>query len=318
MKRGWIENTEMPDEYMQDHQRFWMWICSNLKSDYLEFIQDGFYSEGFDNEKRSEVRQSLKDRIRDKNDIDFIFAMGTWAGQDMADAQMNVPTEVASSSDPVGAGIVISAEDSGFQHMHAKIEPDRYKKQLQIFYGLTGFSRLGFIMEDSQEGRTYSAYREIKELADEVGFEMEICDAPFSDVTQAEAEQNALECYRELVDSSDAVYVTVHVGVSEKSIPQIVKMLTDAKIPSFSQRGENEVEAGILMSISQADFSYAADFHAKTATMVFHGKEPGSIPMIWNAPAKITINLETADRIGWYPPYDVLKAADRLYDTIPE
>jgi len=318
MKRGWIENQKIPDEYFKEHRKFWVWVTQNLKTEFLEFLPDGFYSSDFDQEKRIRVKQHLKDRITTENDIDFIFAMGTWAGQDMADAAMHVPTEVASTSDPIGSGIVKSVDDSGFDHLHAKIEPDRYKKQLKIFYDLVGFKRLGFIMEDSPEGRTYSAYSQIAELSQEAGFKMVICNARFSGVSQADAESNAVTCYKDLSDEVDAVYVTVHRGVVDGNMAKIVKTLTDNGVPSFSQRGENEVEKGALMSISQANFSYAADFHARAISRIFHGETPGSIPMVWNAPAKITINLETADRIGWFPPYAILKAADRLYDNIPE
>ena len=40
-----------------------------------------------------------------------MIAMGTWAGQDLANGEHSVPTVVASCSDPIGSGIVKSAEE---------------------------------------------------------------------------------------------------------------------------------------------------------------------------------------------------------------
>jgi len=316
MDKGWIEKREIPDTYMKKHNNFWLWCTKNLKSDYVEFVDDAFYTSEFQEDKRAANKAKLKKRIKISNDLDLIIAMGTWAGQDMADKDMNVPTIVVSSSDPLKSKIVKSADDSGYDHLHAKLEPDRYKKQIDVFFNLIGFKTLGFIMEDSLEGRTFSAYDDIIEMAEKYGFKTEICEAKFSDLSQAEAEENAIRCYRKLVKNVDAIYVTVHVGVSGKSIGRIVNIINKAKIPSFSQRGENEVEAGILMSISQAGFSYMADFHAEVITRIFNGEKPRDIPMQWTAPAQIALNIESAYLINWDPPFEILNAADRLYDSI--
>ncbi|MGE4267241.1 MAG: ABC transporter substrate binding protein [Deferribacterales bacterium] len=316
MNKGWVQKKTFSDKNFKTHAEFWKWICTNIKSEYVQFVPDAYYSSCFDPEKRIAAKKSLGQRIKTKKDLNLIIAMGTWAGQDMADKNMNVPTIVASTSDPIGSKIIKSATDSGFAHLHAKVEPDRYRKQVELFHSLTGFRKLGFIMEDSEEGRTYSAYNDIAALSKKLKFRMIICQAPFSGISQEQAEQNALSCYSKLVRQADAVYVTVHRGITDDNISKLVDILIKAKKPSFSQRGENEVAAGILMSVSQAGFSHAGAFHADVIAQIFHGKKPGSIPMIWNAPALIALNIATAEKIRWNPPFEILKAADRLYDSI--
>jgi len=151
------------------------------------------------------VRDAITRRLRERHDIDLIIAMGTWAGQDMAALGAPVPTIVASTSDAVGAHIVASAEDSGLENLHARVQPERYQHQVRLFHEIVPFKALGLVYEDSL-------------------------------------------------------------------------------------------------------------FHAETIARVFNGAKPRQLSQIWVDPAKIALNLDTARRIGFDPPVDILLAADEVYE----
>ncbi|MGQ9365238.1 ABC transporter substrate-binding protein [Azospirillum sp. ST 5-10] len=317
MELGWIEPMTLPPENNPEPGGFWRWLSANVRSAYLEFPEDAYYAPGnFDGDKRAATREAVIERLNTHGDIDLMIAMGTWAGQDLANDQINVPTVVASTSNPIASKIVKSATDSGFDHLHAKVEPDRYARQVEIFHDIIGFQRLGIVYEDTPEGRTFGGVDEVEKVAGERGFEIVRCLAPFSGVTQEEAEKRVAACYAEIAPKVDAVYITVHRGVTIGNLPNIMEPINRLKVPSFSMLGAQEVQHGVLMSISQAGYSYVGQFHAETIAKIFNGAKPRDLEQRWVAPSKIALNLKTAELIGYDPPVDILIASDELFEEI--
>jgi ABC-type uncharacterized transport system substrate-binding protein len=310
---GWLTIKDIPEQL--GGVALWQFIAKNTQSAYLEFVEDALWQPGdFDESKRAAVRQAILKRLSEKKDVDLILAMGTWAGQDMVVLGAPVPTIVLSTSDPIGSGIIKSPWDSGLDNLNARVSPERYTQQVRLFHDIIPFKKLGLIYENTPEGRTYSALDNVKEVARELQFELVTCEAPFSGLPPAETEQKALDCYRKLVREVDAVYVTVHRGMSDDSIRQAAEILRKAKIPSFSMQGPVEVRSGILMSMAQADFSDVGIFHAETIARVFNGAKPRQLNQIWADPAKIVLNLKVTRMIGFDPPVDILLAADEVYE----
>ena len=315
IKRGWVEPMEFP-EYTKDHGEFWRTFSANVKSDYLDFVNDAFYSSDFKDEIRPKTRAEFHRRLQEKKDIDFIFAMGTWAGQDLAAKEVQVPTIVASTSNPIAAKIIASAEDSGWDHIHATVDPDRYERQVRLFHGMVNFKKLGVVYENSPEGRTFSAIDEVEKVAQERNFKVVACEAQFSNISKKAAEKKVVECYTQIAPQVDAVYITVHRGVTLRNLDDIMKPLNEKRLPTFSMKGSDEVQHGVLMSISQANFKYVGEFHAEVMGKIFNGAKPREIGQIWKAPPKIALNLKTAQLIGFDPPVDIIMASDEIYETI--
>lgn len=311
---GWLTAPDIPADL--NGRQMWAFLAEHAQSDTLEFAADAWWQPGnFDAAQRPAVREAVTRRLRERGDLDLIIAMGTWAGQDMAALRAPVPVIVASTSDAVGARIVASAEDSGLDNLHARVQPERYQRQVRLFHEIVPFKTLGLVYDDSPEGRTYAAVPAVAQVAEENGFEIRSCNAVSTNVNAEQAAQNALDCYRQLAGQVDAVYVTVHSGVTPVSVTEIAAVLRDAKTPSFAMLGSAQVQAGLLMSLAQADYSYVGLFHAETIARVFNGAKPRQISQIWVDPAKIALNLDTARRIGFDPPVDILLAADEVYET---
>jgi len=319
MELGWMEKVDIPEpDETHDARKIWTWLARNGKSDYIQFVEDGFYSANFKNSLRATTKTEVLKRLKDKGDIDFMIAMGTWAGQDLANDQHSVPTMVMSTSDPIQSKIIKSAEDSGFDHIHAKVDPTRYIRQVRLFHEIIGFKKLGIAYENTVDGRTYSAIADVEKVAKEKGFEVIKCEAPFSGVERKVATAGMVKCYGELAPKVDAIYVTVHRGVYPEIMPEILAPLFKHKIPSFSQRGPVEVEHGVLLSIARADFREVGQWHAAVAAKIFNGAKPRDLNQIFEDPKKIALNLKTALLIGYDPPVDVLGAADEIYEDIAQ
>ncbi|RPJ18034.1 MAG: ABC transporter substrate-binding protein [Desulfobacteraceae bacterium] len=286
---------------------------SRAKSSYIQFVSDAYWSADWNVATRLKNAENAIKRLR-SGDIDFIIAMGTWAGQDLANNNHSIPTIVISVSDPVQSGIVKSAEYSGYDHVHAKCDPSRYIEQIKLFHNMIGFKKLGVVYENSVEGRSYSAIADVEKVAGMRGFEIVKCEAPFSGVEEKEAIKTTIDCYGQLAPRVDAVYVTVHRGVVLDYIPEIMKPLLKHKIPSFSQRGPEEVERGVLLSIARDRFVSVGKYHARIMAQIFNGAKPGKLNQIFTDPKTIAVNIKTAEIIGFIIPPEFLKVTDKVYN----
>lgn len=318
MKLGWIEPAAIPPQEGEQTDQLWQWLSTEVDSEYIEFVSDAHYSAGWDEVKRKLRAEQVIGRLSNNRDIDLMIAMGTWAGKDLANDRQTTPTMVLSTSDPLSAGIIQSVEYSGYDHLHATVDPNRYDRQIRIFFDVVGFKKLGVAFEDSVNGRSYAAMDILQRLSKSKGFELVGCHT-LSDISDISvAEDSVKKCFTELAEKVDAIYVTLQGGVNSNSIPALVKIANKKHIPTFSQSGSEEVKQGFLLSLSQAGFRYVGEFHAETFAKVFNGALPGQLDQLFEEPPKLAVNLKTAELVEFDPPLLLLGATDEIYREIQE
>ena len=318
MKLEWIERKELPslpDE--RDTSRLWRWLSETAQSNYIEFISDAYWSSGWKKELREKNRVAAVNRLAERKDIDLMIVAGTWAGQDLANDLHKIPTIIISASDPVKAGIIKSAEDSGFDHVFAKVDPKRYIRQLRLFHTLTQFSRLGIIYEDTPEGRSYAALDDAYKVAKEKNFEIITCKTQFAQLSIEEAVEGTLKCIESLAQKIDAFYITDHRGQTLSHIDNILKPLLHHKIPTWAQSGSEFVKRGALYSTTKVEYDAYGLFYAKVIASFFNGKKLKDINQIFEDPKGLTVNTATARIIGYKVPPSILNNAT-VYTTISE
>jgi ABC-type uncharacterized transport system substrate-binding protein len=309
---GWMEKTDIADMAdPADAEGVWL-ALAKAKSDYLQFVQEAFYSADWDETLRARNRAAAIDRLHDKQ-LDFMIAMGTWAGQDLANNLHSVPTMVVSSSDPVKSGIIKSAAQSGFNHVHARCDPNRYLRQVRLFHDIIGFKRLGVVYEDSVAGKSYAALADIEKVAAQRGFKLVTCQAAWSGVTRQVSTQKLIDCHKALAPQIDALFLTVHNGVDTDRMDEILAPLIEHKIPTWSQRGPEEVRQGVLLSVVRGGFQAVGKYHAEIMAKIFNGARPGALNQVFEDPKKIAINLKTAEAIGFKIPRGLTLVADEIY-----
>jgi ABC-type uncharacterized transport system substrate-binding protein len=317
VKLGWLEDPHFPHFADQtDAKTVWEWLVTHTRSDYLVFVKDGFYSNNWDKILREEVKPQILNRLGDNPDFDFMVAMGTWAGQDLADEQNRVATMVFSASDPIRAKIVKHAQRSGIPHLHARVDPTRYERQVRLFHDIMGFKTLGVAYENSSEGRTYAAIEDIRKVALEKNFKVAECFTLNGTPDLDAANASVRKCHQELAETVDALYITNQTGINAENMPELMAPLLAKKIPTFSQPGAKMVKHGALMSIAQAGFKFVGEFHARAAGQIFNGAQPGDLSQLFEDPPKLSLNLETARRVGYTPSLEIMVAADEIYHEI--
>ncbi len=316
MQLGWLVTAELPKQSGESTDTLWKWLSTEARSEYIEFVADAHYSAFWEKTKRSKVEDEIVLRLNNEKDIDLMIGMGTWAGKGLANYRHRTNTLVFSTSNPISSGIIKSVEDSGFDHVHVRVDPKRNERQLLVFHEMIGFHKLGVVYEDSLAGRAYAAIDTIEALAKTHNFEIARCHTKSDISDKKAAEEGVINCFRELTKSADAIYVTQQGGVNSRSIPVLVDIANQHKIPTFSQSGAEEVSYGILASLSRAGYKYVGRFHAETIAKVFNGAQPNQLRQLYEEPPKIALNLKTAEIIGFDPPIVLLGATDEFFEEI--
>lgn len=318
VKLGWLEPLTLPKNIDDANtKKVWSYLAGQAKSDYLEFLADGFMSAGWKTETRIENKKRMIHRLAAEKDIDLIIAMGTWAGKDLANNRHSIPVFVMSTSDPVRAKIIKSPEHSGYDHVFARCDPKRYERQIRLFHRIFNFKKLGLICEDSSEGRLYAGWQDVAKVAKERGFKIVPCYAKDSDIAEDEMIRATKECFEKICPRIDAFWLSGNNGLQDKYIHNYVPILLKYKIPSWAMvQNISLVQHGVLMALSKNDYGPLGLFQAETIAKIFNGAKPGELNQIFEDLNTLVINTKTAELIDFKPPNSILRISDLIFNEI--
>jgi ABC-type uncharacterized transport system substrate-binding protein len=294
------------------------------KHDYSEFIE--FPPEAFFDLKWDDARASgaAFSRLRvAESGIDLVLSLGTQVSTALTQkGNFSVPILVDSISDPVGSGILASLEDSGNDYLTGGMDPDQDIRQVRLFHSVIKFKRLGILYEDSAIGRAYGAVDAVRQVADELGFTVVAGTGVLPDPEDeddedawAAAEARYVRALDKLCPQVDAVYLAVQAGLSEYSLPEIVAVLAKHRTPSFIMEGKDFVRNGILLGESDSNIIAKGIFNAKKIAQILGGTKARDLPLLYKPVPHIAINLDTALKIGYDVPIDIIASADEVFAT---
>ncbi len=308
---GWIKDETPPDQFHEIPKPYWEWL-SQCKSPFLSFKSEDSYSANWDDAQRQQIRKVLLKRLK-AGELDLIIAMGTWAGQDLATNEHAVPTIVLSTSNPIKAGIITSADDSGYDHVTARIDPTRYLRQLRMFHRIVGFKTLGIAYEDTADGKLYSAMEDVQQIARERGFKFITCKVPET-LDLEKADRACTDCYRWLAQKADAVYVTALTCV-DRRVAEFAEIFRTAGIPSFSMVGSKYVKEGIMLSISSdSGYERLGRYNAMKIGEMLNGTQAILLKQLFEDPLDISVNINTIRQIGFDLPQSILNISREIYE----
>ena len=317
MHSGWIQHAPIPKCQDKNETRtLWNFLATKIQSDYLEFPSDAYWTFQWDDSERNKKTPVIINRLKNSKDIDLMLAFGTWSGQDLANNQHNTPTMVLSASNAVRSGIIKSVEDSGFDHIHAFIDPKKSERQLRLFHKITGFKKLGLAYENDLDGRSYAAVDNVLKLSQKLGFEVIECDLPTKDSGTAQDEIDLVNCYEQLAPKIDSMYITDDSGLTISNITKLLLPLFKHKVLMFTQTRYDLVKYGIMLGVDRSDFTEDTKFYTNIFTKILHGAKPGDLPQKFESPLDIVINQESAKKVGFRFPLDILAGAFEIHDTI--
>ena len=311
IEKGWITDKAPPAVNDEPPTPYWNYL-THCNSPYLSFSKDDAYSASWEDSIRAEVRKKVMSKLI-SGKLDLIIAMGTWAGQDIANDDHKVPTMVLSTSDPISAGIIKSAENSGRDHVTARVDPSRYLRQLRMFHRITGFKTIGIAYENTPDGKIYAAFNEVKQVAKERNFDVVAIEVIDSTADLEKADASCLNAFHDLSQTTDAIYVTALTCVDRKA-DELADIFKKAKIPSFSMVGSKFVQRGMMLSISSdSGYKELGRYNAMKLGEILNGAKPSSLPQVFEDPLNVAINMKTVKEIGFNMPDGILRIATEIY-----
>ncbi|MCF8011132.1 MAG: hypothetical protein K9L17_06645 [Clostridiales bacterium] len=314
-ERGWITDLDGFDSVSEssDSREIWRWLANRNVSPYIEFVDEAFY-----NLKNAGSSEDVVNRFNAQNDLDIMMVMGTQAGVVLGSNDNDTDIFVFAASNAVRSGIIDSVEDSGREHVWAHMDPTRFERQLNVFYDIINFKKLGMVYEDSDIARVYSAVSEVEKLAGEKGFEIVryYVDEPRSPEDYPRYYREVQEAYDKLATCVDAMFVTI-ASLESKKLPQLFTPFYEKNVPVFSQLGNVEVQHGALMTVSVMDELNIGRFGADKIIKSLKGANPWELTQKFQCAPRIVFNSKVAQRIDFKIPFKLIIVTDEVYGTIP-
>lgn len=216
--------------------------------------------------------------------------------------EFSKPTIGIGIIDPLLQGIPYANGTSGVPNFTYIRSTQELTKELQYFKYLFPFEKLGILTNlntavtvDEGKGLSY-----IDSLAALLSCEIELIPVG----------KNVASSFEGFSEDIDAVYLSMLDGKTTEDISQIGDFLKTRKLPSFSG-SKWHVDLGILASIGdENDFQQVARKIAIMADEAISGEVMSDMQVAINFKEDFHLNIETAERIGFYPPFEVLFTAN--------
>jgi outer membrane protein TolC len=235
------------------------------------------------------VEKALDTLLTDP-EVDVVLALGRYASYLAASG--------GEPAKPVIAAFVISAESqklpwkegtSGVRNLNYIEAFDTLPRDLKTFREIVPFDRLAVL----GDGFLVGTVPVLKDYVETVGRD-------YADrITIILGEDSVDEILARLPENVDAVVVSPLPRISDNDFQKLAKGLIERGLPGYSTVGREEVEAGLLASMTPAT---AMDSLARAVPVTF---DPGQ---------QFTINMATARAIDVYPSLLVMTAADLLHE----
>jgi len=237
--------------------------------------------------------------------VDLILTRGTPAALAARNATKTIPVVMASSGDPVGAGLVASlARPGGNITGLSNFNVEIYGKRVEILKELS--PRLTRIAGLFNMGNPVLPiqWQVAERTARTLGMQPQLLDVRRPEDLAQGFDAAAREHAEALVVALD--------GLTQANLPQIAELATRHRLPSIFATKEY-VDVGGLSSYGASDphlYQRAASY----VDRIFKGAKPGELPVEQPTKFELAINRKTARALGLTIPPALLLRADHLID----
>jgi putative ABC transport system substrate-binding protein len=238
--------------------------------------------------------------------VDVIVTRGTSAALGARHVTETIPIVMASSGDPVFAGLVASLARPGgnVTGLYLGVPPELAGQRLRLLKELLpGLSRVGVFL-DSGDVYAQLVMREIETVAHATGVQLHNVGA-----RRPAGLDQAFEAA--VLDRVDALFVVEGI-LTVADLPRIVDFAAMSRLPAIYGLREF-VDAGGLMAYGPD----LRDLFRRAATYVhriLQGARASDLPVERPAKLALVINLKTARALGLTIPPSLLQRADEVID----
>ncbi len=272
------------------------------------FVNDAHFSPGWDvSEGELEARS---EELMVRNDLDLIVVMGTKATRALlVNNNRRTPILALDITDPVKAGLVASVNDSGVDNFTTIIQNNLWTDMFHLFHQTVNFNRLGIVMTNNLDGQIFSHLDAAKKVARDRGFDLVI----YNELEEGAGREECQHAVDVLIDKGiDAFVLPITSGFDLNNVAGILEHLHAAKVATFASEGTPLVKAGALVGVSNQNIEDAGSLSAKMMIKILKGATPRDLPMLLWSPPSISLNLETAEKLGVIFSFSMLSVADEI------
>jgi ABC-type uncharacterized transport system substrate-binding protein len=314
-----LDLSKFYNKKSDDNREIWNFVADNYKGHNFIFLKEDFYSSNWDDDIKQECKEKIIKKLNTE-DIDLVIAMGTWAGQALANNEHKTNTMVISTTDAVSSGIIEKPNDDRFPHVFVEYDPYIYYRQLKLFYSIFQFKKLGIVYTDTVDGRSYVAYNDILKLSQKENFELVTCTFNGYETDINKLTEDGKECVEAVSAKADAMYFGDQSFMKYEYMPYVIQSTIDNKIPTWSHHGIEHVRRGILMSKAhEHSFKDKGLWQAEIFRDIIHNvKNPSEFDSIWHDKTELAVNLDVANKIGFDVPEAILKISYKVFEKIED
>jgi outer membrane protein TolC/ABC-type uncharacterized transport system substrate-binding protein len=252
------------------------------------------------------VRTAL-DRALAHADVDFVLALGFMASIEAAGrGTLNKPVIAPYIVDAEVLGIPKIQGLSGVRNLVYLTSPNPVLRDLQFFQEMAGFKHVAVLASRHMLEAAPALESNTLELAQHLGFAVQVIPV----------DQSAKATLDALSDEVDAVYVLPLFQFDQTEFAVLVDGVNMRGLPSFTLQGVQEVESGVLATLSPAaETTRLARRVALYVQRILLGEAAERLPVDFPVGERLVINMATARRIGFYPDWTYLNEAELLNDV---
>ncbi len=252
------------------------------------------------------VKKDLE-RLLAAGDVDLVLTLGTIASSE-ACKRRNLPKPVVAPF-ILDAGLQKlprQAGTSGVTNLTYIDSMRSINRDVMAFRQIAPFKSLAILVDE----RDYSGIPAVRKMGNEIANEFTIAVKTIPVGTSAAA------AIQRLPKDTQAVMVAPLWQMTAAEFKKLVAGINARKLPSYSYWGREEVEQGMLMTMTAPDsLEKTARRVAVTVQDILLGEKPSSLEVAYPAGEKMAINMATARAIGIYPGLAVMTEAELINET---
>jgi putative tryptophan/tyrosine transport system substrate-binding protein len=230
-----------------------------------------------------------------------LFLIGSRLLKPVRDVSAQVPVVFITPGDPVAAGVVKSLSRPAGNTTAMTFEyPELSGKRLSLLKEITPKVRRVLAIYDPRDPSPQQGIKAAREVAPRVGVSL---------VEREARSREELLVALEAVEESDG-YLSIPGGFPTGAYSEITRIINSKRLPTiFHTRTSDTMDA--LTSYGASDTQVAHD-SARLVDKIIKGANAGELPVERPTRIELTINLQTAKKIGLTIPPNVLARADKV------
>ncbi len=262
----------------------------------------------------SELEGHIKSYNR-RTDIDLIFSIGTHSTTRLVKTVSDIPMVFTIVGDPERAGIVSNWKSSGKNYTGVET-PEYYSKVVRLMHHYIPFKSLGMIYLEGSPSHE-AGISQIVALSKELGFKFVRTGFPLRNPQKVPfpkevTRKNIVNALENVCPQVEAFFVQTSNAFSRNFDLFQAAFLKHRLV---SAGDPTNIEKGLVMGVGKDAYHFGEQC-AQYAIQILEGASPAALPMDVGGKLTIDVNLKAAEMIGFKPPFELLSAADNLYQQL--